>query len=172
MSFALEYRKRLLEQQRQEQAEAARKARDPDPFTVTVADAVETPRNRRRVLAALVVAALVLTTFNSGALVHYARGLADGPMGPQLIALSETWHDMMTAGRMTRITEEVRARVADVRQISWQDLQTKLRVTMFAAMQDGAVEADPQADPLATGSIDVRAPRSSGPKQAGADSPG
>ncbi|MGI9381727.1 MAG: hypothetical protein ACR2PO_01115 [Methyloligellaceae bacterium] len=119
MSFALEYRKRLLAQRREQEAPNSAGS---DPFSGLESETEETPRNRLKVLCALVVTTLILATFNSGALVYYARGLADGPLGPELLEISEGWHSIMESGRATRLVETVRAHVAGARETSWQDL--------------------------------------------------
>ena len=116
MSFALEYRKRLLARQK------ASDVADAEAFPAPDVDAAETSGNRYRVLCALVVAAVILATFNSGALVHYARGLADGPLGPGPVEVSESWHEMMEAKGITRLVEAIRGGVMGAREISWADL--------------------------------------------------
>ena len=116
MSFALEYRKRLLARQE------AQRVTDANPFPASDDDAAETPANRRRVLCALVIAAVILTTFNSGALVHYARGLADGPLGVGPLEVLESWHETMESNGITRLAESIRGGMIGARETSWADL--------------------------------------------------
>lgn len=141
MSFALEYRKRLLSRQQEQEA---RNSGDADPFIWSEGDAAETPRNRLRVLYALIVAGLILATFNSGSLVYYARGLAEGPLGPGLLEVSESWHTMMESGRVTRLVETVRAGVAGARETSWADLGDGLGIgrSEATAAPTGVAETD------------------------------
>lgn len=126
MSFALEYRKKLQAQQRD--AQVAKKANEgfvaePDEA------ATDTTSNRRRVFLALVLAGSILATFNSGGLVNYTQGLADKPMGPQLILASERWHELMQEKQITRVIDHIRGSVAFVRDTSWQDLAIGLKTS-------------------------------------------
>ncbi len=125
MSFALEYRKKLQQQER----EAVRAAKANEGFVATPAgDVSDTRRNGRRVLAALVIAGGVLSVFNSGALVRYTQDLAGNPLGEKVIELSERWHEMMQAKQVTRVVEEIRGSLTMAREASWRDLTARLGI--------------------------------------------
>lgn len=126
MSFALEYRKKLQAQQQ----EAVRFRRANEGFVSMPAEATtDTSNNRRRVFLALILAGGILATFNSGALVNYTQGLANNPVGPELILASEKWHEMMQEKQVTRVVDHIRGSVALVREARWQDLTFGLDLT-------------------------------------------
>ena len=130
MSFALEFRKKLQEQERE--AVRARKANE--GFVTTPAgEASDTRHNGRRVMMALLIAGAVLGIFNSGALVRYTQDLAGNPIGEKLIELSESWHEMMQAKQVTRVVEEIRGTVTVAQEASWQDLTQGLRILPLRA---------------------------------------
>ena len=125
MSFALEYRKKL--QLKNREAQRIRKAHE--GFVSAPAGAShDTPGMRRRVLLALVIAGGVLGVFNSGGLVQYTRQLADTPLGPRLIVMSETWHEAMQEKNVTQVVEQIRETVAMARESNWRDLTFGLRL--------------------------------------------
>lgn len=125
MSFALEFRKKLQQQER----EAAHARKINEGFVAAPAgELTDTPQNRRRVLLALVIAGGVLAVFNSGALVRYTQDLAGNPIGERLIVLSERWHEMMQRKQATRVVEEIRGSLALVREANWHDLTQHLRI--------------------------------------------
>jgi hypothetical protein len=126
MSFALEYRKKLQAQQRD--AQVTKKANE-GFVAEPVETASDTTSNRRRVFLVLVLAGGILATFNSGGLVNYTQGLADKPMGPQLILASERWHELMQEKKITRVVDHIRGFVAFVRDTSWQDLAIGLKTS-------------------------------------------
>lgn len=146
MSFALEYRKKMQAEAREAQAgkKKARKAKPARPpraaskprvkksappamapaeFVVaTAAKASDTPRNRLRVLGALSLAGLILSVFNSGALVQYAGGLGYNQAALRVMIASENWHALMQDSHMTSLAEGIREMVTSARQSEWQDL--------------------------------------------------
>lgn len=125
MSFALEFRKKLQQQER----EAAQAAKANEGFvTAPAGGAGDTRRNGRRVLAALVIAGGVLSVFNSGALVRYTQDLAGNPIGERLIELSERWHETMQRKQATRVVEEIRGSLTMAQEASWRDLTARLGI--------------------------------------------
>jgi hypothetical protein len=126
MSFALQYRKKL--QQQQSEALAVKKANE--GFVSMPADAsTDTSTNRRRVFLALILAGGILAVFNSGGLVNYTQGFANNPVGPHLILASERWHELMQKKQATRVVEHFRGSIALVREASWRDLAFGLQLT-------------------------------------------
>lgn len=122
MSFALEFRKKhLVKRSGESQAERA-VMRDDQARSSKQTPPAPKPMSGRRVAQALLVAAVILAVFNSGALVQYARGLSDKMFGPPIITASETWHAMMERGRLTGLTEQIRQIVSQARQSSWDDI--------------------------------------------------
>ena len=142
MSFALEYRKKLQAQQN----EAVRIRKANEGFVSMPAEATtDTSNNRRRVFLALILAGGILATFNSGALVNYTQGLANNPVGPELILASEKWHELMQEKQVTRVVDHIRGSVALVRETRWQDLTFGLDLT--TAENPEAPGAQPQVVP-------------------------
>jgi len=142
MSFALEYRKKL--QAQQNEAVRIRKANE-GFVSMPVEATTDTSNNRRRVFLALILAGGILATFNSGALVNYTQGLANNPVGPELILASEKWHEMMQEKQVTRVVDHIRGSVALVRETRWQDLTFGLDLT--TAENPEAPGAQPQVVP-------------------------
>jgi hypothetical protein len=105
----------------------------------------DTSNNRRRVFLALILAGGILATFNSGGLVNYTQGLANNPVGPELILASEKWHEMMQEKQVTRVVDHIRGSVALVRETRWQDLTFGLDLT--TAENPEAPGAQPQVVP-------------------------
>lgn len=134
MSFALEYRKKL--QQQQQEAYARAKANE-GYVSPPLDERAETGKNRRRVFLALVVAGGVLGVFNSGGLVQYSYDLAEMPFGPRLIVLSEKWHGLMQEQKATRVVEQIRDTVMLARQSRWRDLREGLGLEKPARPLDG-----------------------------------
>lgn len=123
MSFALDYRRKLQEQERKEQA--FRKANKGFVALPLEPDA-DTKGNGRRVLMALVIAGGLLAVLNSAGLVNYAYGLADSRLGRNLVVVSEHWHRMMEQGKATKVVDHIRGSVAMIREANWQDLRMVL----------------------------------------------
>ena len=130
MSFILDFRKKQQRQQRE--AMRVRKINE-DFVTLPAEDSADTPRNRRRVLLALVIAGGVLAVFNSAGLVHYTQDLAGNPIGERLIVASERWHGMMQRKHVTVVVEEIRGSLAFVKQANWHDLTQGLGITPVEA---------------------------------------
>ncbi len=126
MSFALQYRKKLQDQQ--SEAQAVKKANE-GFVSMPAEPSTDTSNNRRRVLLALVLAGGILATFNSGGLVSYTQELADNPVGPRLIIASEKWHELMQEKQVTRVVDHIRGSLAKAREASWQDLTFGLELT-------------------------------------------
>lgn len=82
----------------------------------------ETARAFKRVFWAMLLAAFVLLTFHSGALVTYVRGLPIGPVEDTIIAVTEAWHEQMDRNGVTALMEEMRAGVAAVHDATWADV--------------------------------------------------
>lgn len=117
MAFAFEYRRKTR----------AGAERPEDGFIVAPPGRnAETRANRRRVLAALVLAGLVLGVFNSGALVHYAGGLGYNGFTMRVITLAERWDRLMRENRLTLVTSELRDMAARARRSRWRDLAFSL----------------------------------------------
>ena len=154
MSFALEFRKQRLtnSSSRSKSREAAPKRRASHRKTKRENDT--STLTGRQVAAALLIAGIVLSVFNSGALVQYAGGLADRVHGPVIISVSERWHALMELGRMNRLSERVRAAVSTARHSSWQDVARQLG--MAADDQIGEAKGAPQTDSGAVSSIPGR----------------
>ena len=127
MSFALEYRKKM-----QADARAAREGKAEQEevncgFAVMPAgEDVDTGGNRRRVLATISLAAIILSFFNSGAMVQYAGGLTDSNIGMRIILATEHWHGLMEKNRLTLVVEEIRGVVSEARHSEWPDLASSL----------------------------------------------
>lgn len=120
MSFALDYRKKLQQQEQREQA--FRKANE-GFVTLPLSPDADTRGNGRRVLMALVIAGGLVAVLNSGGLVNYAYGLTDSRIGRTLVVASEHWHQLMEQGKATRVVDHIRGSVAMIREASWQDLK-------------------------------------------------
>ncbi|GAB4240474.1 MAG: hypothetical protein Kow0032_28150 [Methyloligellaceae bacterium] len=165
MSFALEYRKKMQAKARKAQRSAKTGAQSDEGFAVPPAGKnADTRGNRRRVLAALSLAALILSVFNSGALVTYTGGLAGSPLGLRVAIASEDWHALMEKSRMTGVVESIRGAVATVRHSSWQDL------AVLVAPSGGAPD---EGDPGSPGAVPGPAPvLPAGDGERGRDLPG
>ena len=123
MSFALEYRKKMQAQARAERARRVALKRENSGYVVQPPEGGEDTRaNRRRVLAALSLAAMLLFVFNSGGLVRYTGGLGETRAGQLVVELAERWHGLMEEHRMTAVVDEIRGAVAQARQSRWPDL--------------------------------------------------
>lgn len=124
MSFALDYRQKMQAEARraQQREEALEQANT--GFVVLPASAEEDTRgNRRRVLAALSLAAIILSVFNSGGMVQYSGGLAATWLGTRIILATESWHRLMEENHMTVVVEEIRSVVSEARAASWPELK-------------------------------------------------
>jgi len=132
MSFALDYRRKLKEQERKEQA--FKKANEGFVVLPLEPDA-DTQGNGRRVLMALVIAAGLLAVLNSAGLVNYAYGLADSRLGRNLVVVSEKWHQLMEQGRATKVVDHIRGSVATIRETSWQDLKVAFDLPPFSPVE-------------------------------------
>ena len=165
MSFALEYRKKLLKQQH----DAVRYRKANEGFVSMPAEATtDTSNNRRRVFLALILAGGILATFNSGGLVNYTQGLANNPVGPELILASEKWHEMMQRKQVTRVVDHIRESVALVREARWQDLTFGLDLTTAenpeaTRTQPKVVPANLPEEPEHPQPIEPRIAKPSGP---------
>ncbi len=150
MSFALEFRKKMQAEARAERVRRWALEQANSGYVVLPAEESEETRcNRRRVLAALSLAALVLFVFNSGALVRYTGDLSETIAGRYTIELAERWHGLMEEHRMTRVVEEIRGAVMEARHSRWQDLASgwlPLVVNPLAAEEESAPPATPAAD--------------------------
>lgn len=123
MSFALEYRKKMQAEGQAAKQEAAAQEKANTGFIVTPAsEETDTRSTRRQVLAALSLAGIILSFFNSGAMVRYAGGLADSRAGVQIIVATEDWHSLMEENRLTLVVEKIRGAVSHVRRSQWPDL--------------------------------------------------
>ena len=65
---------------------------------------------------------IILSFFNSGAMVRYAGGLADSIAGEQIILAAEDWHSLMAENRFTLVVEQIRDAVSYARYSQWPDL--------------------------------------------------
>lgn len=127
MSFALDYRRKMQDEAHAAQHEKSAQEKAHAGFVVMPAgDDADTRGNRRRSLAMLSLAGLILSFFNSGALVRYAGGLADTGIGMRIIVATEDWHDLMEKNRLTLVVEEIRGAVSHVRRSDWPDLASGL----------------------------------------------
>lgn len=123
MSFALDYRKKMQAESRAAvQARAAQETRDTGFVVTSASDNTDTRRTRRQVLAALSLAGIILSLFNSDAMVRYAGGLADSSAGEQIILAAEDWHSLMEENRLTLVVEQIRGAVSYARYSQWPDL--------------------------------------------------
>lgn len=123
MSFALDFRKKRTKSERRPRGQNMADEALEQGFAIPRArkDA-STHINRRRVFAALLIAAMVLAVFNSAALVQYARGFSGGAVGARLIDVSESWHRAMDSSQVTRIVATIRDAVSAVRHAGWHDM--------------------------------------------------
>lgn len=127
MSFALEYRKKMQARARAAEQERAARERANAGFVVTPPDEnTDTRRTRRQVLAALSLAGIILSFFNSGSFVQYAGGLTDSSVGMRIIVAAEDWHSLMEKNRLTLVVEKIRGAVSHVRHSEWPDLASGL----------------------------------------------
>lgn len=120
MSFALEFRKKLQDREREQRA--LKKANE-GFVAMPLGEDADTRGNRRRVILALVVAGLLLGTLNSAGLVSYTRDMYETQLGRNLIVASEKWHAMMERGKATLLVDSVRGTVSAMRETSWHDLK-------------------------------------------------
>lgn len=151
MSFALDYRRKLKQQEQKEQA--FRKANEGFVALPLEPDA-DTSSNGRRVLMAFVIAGGLLAVLNSAGLVNYAYGLADSRLGRNLVVVSEHWHQMMEQGRATKVVDHIRGSVAMIRETSWQDLQTA-----FMPVPAAPVQMNPHQPQIIPASVPEHAPK-------------
>jgi len=141
MSFALDYRKKMQANAgevrcKQEALTQVNTGADTGFVVSPVKNNADTRGNRRRVLAALSLAAMILSVFNSGAMVTYASGLATTPLGLKIADATEDWHALMDENRMTGVVEEIRALVATARYSSWQDFASLISAQPDAPYAD------------------------------------
>lgn len=120
MSFALEFRKKL--QQKEREQRALKKANE-GFVTMPLGEDADTRGNRRRVTLALVIAGALLGALNSAGLVSYTRDMYETQVGRTLIVASERWHAMMQRGKATLLVDHVRGTVSAMRETSWHDLK-------------------------------------------------
>lgn len=136
MSFALDYRKKLQDKERDE----LRLAKENAGFVTMPLDPdTDTRGNRRRVTLALLIAGGLLAVLNSAGLVNYAYNLADTRAGQMLVVASERWHGMMERHRTTQVVGHIRGSVVAIRETSWQDLKVVLN---FSPEQPGDMDQD------------------------------
>lgn len=145
MSFALNYRKKLQQKVREEQA--FRKANE-GFVTLPLGPDSDTRGNRRRVFFALLIAGGFLAVLNSAGLVNYAYGLADSRIGRSVIAASERWHEMMQDRQATRVVDHIRGSVAAIRETRWQDLKI-----VFGSDPGVPVQTGPEQSPVLPASV-------------------
>lgn len=126
-SFALEYRRRMLAQEAQRTRQRGERGRVAF-VTPHGRSAAESPRHTRpgRVLAALMLAALLCLVFNSEALMHYTRGLVETSLGRRLYAASENWHGLMDKAGATRLMLGMREQVSHARDAGWDDVARRI----------------------------------------------
>jgi hypothetical protein len=150
MSFALEYRKKMqADAERKSQSKKAVAQEHDRDFVVRPAtDNADTRANRRQVLAALSLAGIILSVFNSGGLVHYAGGLGYNAVSMRVITISESWHDLMEQTRLTLVMKEIRDVVMTARQSSWQDLVFGLSIPPAYSGSGGPPVPGLEGDPM------------------------
>lgn len=156
MSFALEYRKKMQAEAKRARARQDEAESPEDGFILAPPGrSAETRANRRRVLAALVLAGLVLGVFNSGALVHYAGGLGYNEFTMRAITLAERWDRLMRENRLTLVTSQLRDMAAQARRSRWRDLAFGLPASLAQPDSEGRETArsgsgkgeQPQSEP-------------------------
>ncbi len=127
MSFALDYRRKMRADADSAQHERAALERANAGFVVMPAgEDADTRGNRRRALAMISLAGIILSFFNSSAMVRYAGGLSDSDIGMQVIVATENWHHFMEENRLTLVVEEIRGAVSQARHSDWPDLASGL----------------------------------------------
>lgn len=132
MSFALDYRKKMqanASKSRGGKKKARAKTRPADFVIGPAKKSSDTRGNRRRALAALTLAGLILSVFNSAGLVQYAGGLGYNQAALRVMIASENWHALMERSRMTGLTDGIRDAVMTARHSQWRDLAFGLDLT-------------------------------------------
>lgn len=160
MSFALEYRKKMQREAAEASAHAAaggkpNKARVGDFVLQPAKKHVNTRANRRRTLAALSLAGIILSVFNSGGMVQYTGNLSYNDISIRVITASEDWHQLMEQNRMTLVVDEIRNAVMVARHSSWQDLALGLSLEPTHPYLGGGSETPP-ADEQALEPVEER----------------
>lgn len=82
-------------------------------------DDEDTGRNYRRMLRTLLVAALLLGIFNSGALFSWVRGLPAGTIEAGIIVSSETWHHWMEEAGVSDYIVRIREQIQSLKNADW-----------------------------------------------------
>ncbi len=83
----------------------------------------ETRRTVRRMLYGMLLAAAILLTFHSGALLTYVRGLPIGTVEDTIIALTQAWHEQMEKNGATVLFAEMREWFQGVHDATWDDVE-------------------------------------------------
>lgn len=148
MSFVLEFRKKMQEEAGKTAKRKTAVEKSDGGFAVRPAKRnADTAGNRRKMLAALSLAAIILSVFNSGSMVQYAGGLSYNSLSMQVITASERWHQIMEENRMTALVEEIRSAVEMARQSSWTDLAFGIASTSEASMPEAPAAPQKVTDP-------------------------
>ena len=173
MSFALEYRKKMQKEAAAVGVDAVaggtpKKARAEDFVLHPAKKSADTRANRRRTLAALSLAGIILSVFNSGGLVQYTGNLGYNDVSIRIITASEDWHQLMEENRMTLVVDEIRNAVMVARHSSWQDLAMGLTLEPTHPYLGGGSDG-PAADEQALEPVDgpERVPEEETPDPAG-----
>ena len=158
MSFALEYRKKMQQEAAVAAAgeatrDASKKSRAGDFVLQPAKKDVNTRANRRRTLAALSLAGIILSVFNSGGMVQYTGNLSYNDLSIRIITASEDWHQLMEENRMTLVVDEIRNAVMIARHSSWQDLAMGLSLEPTHPYLGGGSET-PSGDEQALEPVD------------------
>jgi len=78
-----------------------------------------TSRNSVRMLKAMLLATLILSVFNSGAMVNWVRGLPAGPVEDRIILTAEVWHEWMEDEGLSDYMASARDYVQSLKERGW-----------------------------------------------------
>lgn len=162
MSFALEYRRKMQSEANRRASHKKKSSNGADFVVAAPRTNADTRANRRRVLAAVSLAGIILSIFNSGAMVNYAGGLGYSAVSMRVITLTESWHDLMQERQLTRVVEEIRGAMSVARRSRWQDIASGLAITpthpLLTGSEPGPVRNRPIDKPVPAETEPVREP--------------
>lgn len=86
-------------------------------------EALETQRNVRRMLLALMLATLLLLVFNSERLVTWVNGFEVGPVQDAVVSASAEWNELMGGAGLATPAETMHTEMDDIRATDWAEVR-------------------------------------------------
>lgn len=78
-----------------------------------------TMSNVRRGLGAMLIATVLLGVFNSEGLTVYARDLPGNEFSDAVVAMADSWHDLMIEAGLTNVSDLVRETFLYFKETEW-----------------------------------------------------